>query len=77
MEEMALLFPDRRPRTDDSDGDMDKEKNFKVIRETICPAILTENFFMTHEKECKEILMNRQGRRKIALAHFNMIKRFV
>lgn len=77
MEEMALVFPDRKARIDDSDGDMDKEKNFYVIRETICPAILTENFFMTHEKECKEILMDKIGRRKIALAHFNMIKRFV
>jgi N-acetylmuramoyl-L-alanine amidase len=77
MEEMAKLFPDRKPRTDDKDGDMDKEKNFYVIRETICPAILTENFFMTHEYECKEILMKKQGRRKIAEAHFNMIKRFV
>lgn len=77
MEEMEKIFPDRKQRTDDDDGDMDKEKNFYVIRETSCPAILTENFFMTHEYECKEILMKKQGRRKIAEAHFNMIKRFV
>ena len=32
-------------RKDFSDGDLDKEANFKVLRETKCSAILAENLF--------------------------------
>lgn len=32
-------------RADYSDGDMDKEKNFYVIKETVCPAVLLEYDF--------------------------------
>lgn len=76
-EEIEKMFPHRKIRSDNSDGDKDKEEQFYIIRKSICPAILSENFFMTNESECKEILMQRQGKKKIALAHFNMIKRFV
>lgn len=27
-------------------GDRDKEKNFTILKSTLCPAVLTENFFM-------------------------------
>jgi N-acetylmuramoyl-L-alanine amidase len=56
-----------------SDGDPDKEANFYVLKHTKCPAILSENFFMTNERECKKFLLSEQGRIDIAEVHFNMI----
>ena len=74
-EEYKRIFPDRRLRTDFSDGDLDKEKQFYVLRKTRMPAILTENFFMDNEEECKNILMTREGRSKIIRYHVEAIKR--
>lgn len=76
-EKMEEQFPEKRMRTDYTDGDKDKEAYFKLLKSTICPAILSENFFHTNEHECRDILMCRKGRGKIALAHFNMIKEFI
>jgi N-acetylmuramoyl-L-alanine amidase len=39
------------------------------------PAILTENFFMDNEEECREILLTKNGRDLIAQYHVNAIKR--
>lgn len=69
LKKLNAIFPAVRMRTDLSDGDPDKEANFFVLRKTAMPAILTENFFMDNEIECKEILMKKSGRHKIALAH--------
>ncbi len=74
--ETLELFPDERFRKGLGDGDPDKEAKFTVLTRTVCPAILSENFFMTNERECKEILMTKCGRRQIAKAHFNMIMNF-
>ena len=71
--EFELEFPDVKMRSDMIDGDVDKEANFYVLRETVMPAILTENFFMDNEQDCR-ILLSREGRDRIALAHFNAIK---
>lgn len=77
-DEMESIFYDRKFRTDKwSDGDKDKEARFTIIQDTICPAVLTENFFHTNEDECKNILMTKKGRRKIALGHVKAIKRIV
>lgn len=73
---MRAEFPNEVFRTDTTDGDQDKEEAFYIIKNTVCPAILSENFFMTNEDECKRILMTQEGRRKIAKAHFEMIKEF-
>lgn len=74
-EEFKREFPNRRLRTDFSDGDLDKEKNFYVLKHTKMPAILTENFFMDNEEECKSILMTREGRSKVIQYHIDAIKR--
>ncbi len=74
-EEFKREFPNRRLRTDFSDGDLDKEKNFYVLKHTRMPAILTENFFMDNEEECKSLLMTREGRAKIIKYHVETIKR--
>ena len=76
-EEMKKIFPEQKFRRDTTDGDSDKEEQFYILRKTTCPAILVENFFMTNEKECKEILMTKEGKRKIARAIANMVLRFV
>jgi N-acetylmuramoyl-L-alanine amidase len=69
LEKLGIAFLEVRRRTDFSDGDPDKEANFKVLRDTIMPAVLTENFFMDNEQECKDYLMTEAGRDKIAMAH--------
>ena len=69
LEEFNTVFPEARLRTDESDGDPDKEANFYVLRKTTMPAILTENFFMDNKKECREYLLSEDGRNDIALAH--------
>jgi len=69
---MKEQFPDSKFRKDYSDGDVDKEKNFWVLKKTVMPAILTENFFMTNREEC-QMLLSEAGRDKIAAAHFNAI----
>ncbi|MBC8757472.1 N-acetylmuramoyl-L-alanine amidase [Kordia sp. YSTF-M3] len=74
-EEFKREFPNRRLRTDFSDGDLDKERNFYVLKNTRMPAILTENFFMDNEEECKSLLMTREGRAKIIKYHVETIKR--
>jgi len=74
-EEFKKAFPGKKLRTDYSDGDLDKEANFQVIKKTRMPAILTENFFMDNEEECKGILMTKSGRDKIADFHINAILR--
>lgn len=71
--EMQKEFPDKKMRTDYSDGDKDKEANFYVLKNTICPAVLTENFFMTNKEECK-LLLSKEGRDRIASAHFKAIE---
>ncbi|MDN5204592.1 N-acetylmuramoyl-L-alanine amidase [Fulvivirgaceae bacterium BMA10] len=74
FQEMNKVFPTRRFRSDYSDNDPDKEKNFFVLRKTVMPAVLTENFFMTNREEV-DILLSEDGRDKIALGHMNAIKR--
>ena len=66
-------FPTHTMRKDTRDGDADKEANFYVLKNTAMPAILSENFFMTNEAECR-LLMSDDGRDRIAKIHFEMIK---
>jgi len=68
-------FPDRALRSDTSDGDPDKESNFFVLKNTKMLALLTENFFMDNEEECKSILMTKAGREKIIDWHVKAILR--
>jgi N-acetylmuramoyl-L-alanine amidase len=63
------FFPEKPLRVDLSDGDPDKESNFYVLKNTRMPAILTENFFMDNEFECKTLLMTRQGRQRLIDYH--------
>ena len=70
----AAEFPDEYMRKDTSDGDVDKEANFWVLRKTVMPAILSENFFMTNSSNCHKYLLSEEGRDRIAKIHFEMIQ---
>jgi N-acetylmuramoyl-L-alanine amidase len=74
-EEFQLEFPNRRLRTDFSDGDLDKERRFYVLTRTKMPAVLTENFFMDNFEEFRDILNTRDGRQKIIDYHVKTIIR--
>lgn len=63
-----------RMRSDYSDGDPDKEANFAILTKTTCPAVLTENFFMDTEKDCR-FIMSEDGRERISNMHVAAIKR--
>ena len=72
-EEYKKEFPNKKLRTDYSDGDLDKEAKFTVLTKTKMPAILTENFFMDNIDECINILMTKKGREKIINYHVKAI----
>lgn len=61
-------FPGRRIRTDFSDGDSDWEENFYLLRNTWCPAVLTENFFMDSRSDL-EYLQSRTGKQAVVDTH--------
>jgi len=66
-------FPNAPMRSDMTDGDVDKEADFYVLKNTYMPAILTESFFYDNHDECM-LLMSDAGRDRIAKAHFMAIK---
>ena len=61
-------FPGKRIRTDYSDDDPDWEENFYILRHTLCPAVLTENFFMDSHADL-EYLQSRAGKQAIVETH--------
>ena len=61
-------FPGRRIRTDISDGDMDWEDGFYILRKSLCVAVLTENFFMDSRSDL-EYLQSRAGKQAIIDTH--------
>lgn len=69
IKEFINEFPLERVRSDYADGDSDKEENFYVLKNTVMPAILTENFFMDNERECREFLMDAAMRDRISDYH--------
>ena len=48
-----INLPAMRLRCDLQDGDFDYEEDFYILRKTLCPCVLSENGFMTNEKECR------------------------
>lgn len=73
--EFKKEFPNRKLRTDYSDGDLDKERRFYVLTKTKMPALLTENFFMDNFDEFKSILNTSEGRHKIINWHVKAIQK--
>ena len=74
-EKAVVEFPEERMRIDThSDGDADQESNFWVLRKTVMPAILSENFFMTNSDNCHKYLLDEEGRDRVAKIHFEMLQ---
>jgi N-acetylmuramoyl-L-alanine amidase len=69
-------FPNMNLRCDFADGDSDKEANFFMLRKTAMPAVLTENFFMDTESDCK-IMMSQGGVNQIIIYHVKAIQEIV
>ena len=61
-------FPGHRIRTDMSDGDMDWEEGFYILRKSLCVAVLTENFFMDSRDDL-EYLQSRAGKQAVVDNH--------
>lgn len=60
-------------REDYSDKDPDKEENFYILKNTICPAVLVENLFMTNKEDYKTLL-SKEGQDKLTRIIVNSIK---
>ena len=69
-------FPGRRIRTDISDGDMDWEEGFYILRKSLCPAVLTENFFMDSRSDL-EYLQSKAGKQAIIDTHIEGIVEYI
>lgn len=63
---------DWRIRTNFSDGDPDQESQFYILKNTHCPAVLTENLFMDNEKDCK-FMLSSEGIETLAALHVDAI----
>ena len=63
-------------RGDWSDGDGDWENNFYILKKTSCPAVLTENFFMDNETDCK-FLLSPEGKAQIIQLHVDSILKYI
>lgn len=69
-------FEKRKIRKDHSDGDSDKESNFYILKNTRCPAVLTENFFYDN-KDDLEYLASDEGMHKVVRTHVEGILDYI
>ena len=69
-------FPGRRIRTDMSDGDMDWEEGFYILRKSLCVAVLTENFFMDSRLDL-EYLQSKAGKQAVVDTHVEGIVEYL
>ena len=63
-------------RTDYTDADPDQEADFYLLRHTICPAVLTENFFMDNHADC-DFLLSPEGQQALVDLHVDGIIRYL
>lgn len=71
-----MFGSDWKIRGDWSDGDGDWESNFYILRKTTCPAVLTENFFMDNERDCK-FLLSPEGKAAVVKLHVDSITKYI
>lgn len=58
------------------DGERDKEARFTILNDTLCPAVLTENFFMDSKKDVKYLLSD-EGRSAVVRCHVDAIVSYI
>ena len=66
----------KKMRTDYSDGDPDKEAHLYVLKNTNCPAVLTENFFQDNKRDV-EYLTSDEGFHAIVRLHVEGILNYI
>ena len=66
----------KKIRKDTSDGDSDWEANFYVLKNTNCPAVLTENFFQDNKKDV-DYLNSDEGFHAINRTHLEGILNYI
>lgn len=59
-----------------SDGDVDYEESFFILRRTLCPAVLTENGFYTNEDDLR-FMESQIGIRAFADLHVEGITEYL
>lgn len=69
-------LPDMKIRKDMSDGDPDKEGGFYILKNTKCPAVLTENLFQDNQEDV-EFLLSEAGKRAIVDLHVKGICKYL
>lgn len=69
-------LPGQRLRTDHTDGDPDLEKDFFILRHTLVPSVLVENFFMDSRTDYR-FLMSPEGQEAIINLHIDGILRYL
>ena len=57
-------------------GDRDKEKNFTILKSSLCPAVLTENFFMDSKADVA-YLLSPEGREAVIKCHVEGIINYI
>jgi N-acetylmuramoyl-L-alanine amidase len=73
---LDIFHPGTKIRSDWCDGDFDKENHFTILSTTLCPAVLTENFFMDN-KDDLEYLLSPEGKEAIVRVHVEGIKNYI
>ena len=63
-----LSFPDKIRVWRQEQYQRDKEKNFTILKSTLCPAVLTENFFMDNKADVA-FLLSEEGKKAIVNCH--------
>lgn len=74
-EEAEKNFEGQKIRRDIQDGDADWEENFYLLKNTKCPAVLTENFFMDN-KEDMNYITSIEGREAVIKTHVEAIVKY-
>lgn len=67
-ENAEYCLPGMKIRKDMTDGDQDKESGFYILKNTKCPAVLTENLFQDNKKDV-EFLLSEEGKLAIVNMH--------
>jgi N-acetylmuramoyl-L-alanine amidase len=75
-DEAEKNFKGHTIRKDKSDGDRDWEANFTIIFKSVCPAVLTENFFYDNVDDVNYIL-SEEGRAAVIKTHVDGIINYI
>ena len=73
---LEVFAPGTPIRSDWGDGDFDKENHFTILSKTMCPAVLTENFFMD-SKEDVAYLQSDEGKDAVIRCHVEGIIKYI